>query len=63
MDRAPAPDEAYVRKGRVLPMGGGSRLAGNPSTTFSQVQITPVYDTCAQCGYRIRRGNIKLTLT
>ena len=63
MDRAPALDEAYIRKGRVLPAGGGSRYAGNPSTTVSQIRITPVYDTCTQCGHRIRRGNIKLTLT
>ena len=63
MKRELAVDEAYVRSGGALSIGGGRRLAGDPSTTFSNVQVTPVYDVCMACGHRVRRGNAKLALT
>ena len=63
MRRELAVDEAHVRTGRALSIGEGCRFAGDPSTTFSETQGTPIYDVCGACGHRIRRGNSKFALT
>ena len=63
MERALAPSEAYVRVGRTRSIGTNRRISDGLSTVIGKVQVTPVYDTCTQCGHRIRRRNSKLTIT
>jgi len=68
MKREIAPDESYRRSKRVGPPAGPVRMAGQLSTLqtsgrpYQQVEITPTYDVCTECGHRIRRRNVKSTV-
>jgi len=68
MKREVAPDESYRRSKRTGPPAGSVRMAGQFGTlrssggTYQQVEITPTYDVCTECGHRIRRRNVKTTV-
>ena len=69
MKREIATDESYRRSKRGGPPAAGSvRMSGQFATlrssgsTYRQVELTPTYDICTECGHRIRRRNIKTTV-
>jgi len=68
MKREIATDESYRRSKRVGLPAGSARMSGQFATlrssgsAYRQVEITPTYDVCTECGHRIRRRNLKTTV-
>jgi len=63
-----ATDESYrrPRKGGLFTptprMSGTFGVIKGSPHALPQLQITPVYDVCTECGHRIRRRNVKAPL-